>query len=173
LELEDVVELGMLDDIDSLTALVQTDHVDRVQQGRKPADRKPKKLTKAEEDKAEAEAFKNMLKDKDSFGKISGTMNKVVMACVLEPKILDPWIDDPNAVTEDNPTGRRKMDANERDPEAAYLDYINLVDKIGIFHEVFGGMEKLQQFREATDKSVGAVEDEPKPSHATSGSSSN
>lgn len=172
LELEDVVELGLIDDLDSLTSLVKTEHIDRVN-GKKPQDRKPKQLTKAQQEEAEQESFKELMKDKSQFAKIATTMDKVVATCVLQPKLLDPWVNDPNIATAENPDGRRKLEQNERDPEAAYLDYVTLVEKIGIFHEVFGGMERLQQFREASDQSMGAVADEPKSANATGGSSGN
>jgi hypothetical protein len=158
LELEDVVELGLIDQMDSLTAIVQTDHLDRVQKGKKPEDRKSKQPTKAQAAADEERQLREMLRNKDSFEKIKEVVDKVVSQCVVEPKLYDPWIDDPNAVTADNPRGRRKLDADERDPERAYLDYVNFVDKMGIFQEVFGGMESLQQFREAADQSVGTLE---------------
>lgn len=171
LDLEDVVELGLLDEMDSLTAIVQTDHLDRVQKGAKPQDRKAKSPTKAQVAADEEKQLREMLRNKESFDKIRSVVDKVVAQCVVEPKLYDPWIDDPNNATPDNPQGRRKLEQNERDENRAYLDYVNFADKMGIFQAVFGGMESLQQFREAADQSLGDLEDVAKPERSASRSS--
>jgi hypothetical protein len=157
LELDDVLELGLLDKIDSLTAIVQDEHIDRVAGTSKKASGKGKK---PKPEKSDVKQMSDLFKDKEKREDITDVINLIAMTCVVEPKLHDPWILDPNAASAENPTGRRKLEKNERDPELAYLDYVNFVDKITLFHEVFGGMERLQQFREEADQSLGNVADE-------------
>lgn len=163
LEMEDVLELGLLDRIDVLTSIVQEEHIDRVAGTSKKA--KGRKSGKPEPEPAadDNKAFLATMKDPAKRREIIEVMSLVAQACVVEPKLHDiPWVDDPNAVTAENPSGHRKLEQNEREPALAYIDYIDFMDKISIFHEVFGGMENLQQFRKEADESLGDVADEPK-----------
>jgi hypothetical protein len=149
LEFDDVIELGLIDDLDSLSAIVQTEHLDRV------AGKKPTKKQQREQEEAANQTMMSMMKDKEKSEKISNVLTQVVMCCVIEPKILDPYIEDPNAASAKNPTGRRKLEKNERDLKACYADYIGLQDKMRIFSEVFAGMEQLEKFREEPTQGVG------------------
>jgi hypothetical protein len=155
LELDDVLDLGIIDRMDSLTGIVQEDHIDRVS-GKK---KKGKQLEKSKS--KDDMAFMRSLKDKDKRAEVTEMIEMIAVACVVKPKLHSPWINDPNSATPDNPDGRRKLEKNEREPDKAYVDYVNFVDKLAIFHEVFGGMERLQQFREAADEGVGDLADEP------------
>lgn len=159
LQLDDVLELGLLDKIDSLTAIVQEEHIDRVSGVSKKASGRGKKAPKAA-DKSDAKQMSDIFKDEKKRQEITEVIEMVAMACVVEPKLHDPWITDPEAVTKDNPTGRRKLSKDEREPKLAYIDLVDFMDKITLFHEVFGGMERLQQFREKADQGLGDVADE-------------
>lgn len=161
LELDDVLDLGIIDKMDTLTGLVQEEHIDRV--SGKPKKGKQLDKVKAQSDKE----FMKALQDKDRRAEVTDMIEMIAVACVVQPKLHSPWINDPNAATEKNPDGRRKLDKNEREPDKAYVDYVNFVDKLAIFHEVFGGMERLQQFREAASEGVGDLADEPEPAVQT------
>jgi hypothetical protein len=155
LELDDVMDLGLLDKFDSLSATVQEEHIERVQ------GKKAKRKASSEQD--DKKAFRTMMSDPEKREDMKNIITMVTVACVVEPKLHDPWVNDPNSATPKNPMGRRLLEKNERDPQKAYVDYVNFVDKLEIFHEVFGGMERLQQFREEADESVGDLADESEP----------
>lgn len=158
LEFDDIIELGILAEIDSISTLVQEEHIEKHTTGKRPT---KKQIAAAEEE--DRNAMLKLFSDREKARQISSVLDKVICRCVVAPQILDPYVDDPNNVTADNPTGRRKLTVNERDPEAAYADYIGIQDKMGIFGEVFQGMEHLENFREESQQDLGHVEDEPKP----------
>jgi hypothetical protein len=171
LEMEDLIELEILNEMDSLTTLVQEQHIDRVA-GKKTS---KKALEKAAQEAREAERrnMMSLMKDTEKWSKISSVLDKIVTHCVLSPQLLDPWILDPNNASPKNPTGRRKLTKNERVPGEAYLDYIDLRDKIGIFGEVFHSMEDLEKFRDESTEDLGDMEDEPESEHDSGESSGN
>lgn len=158
LEMEDIIELGIINEMDSLSALVQTEHIDRV--AGKTKGRKATKLAQQKAEEAERRSLIQLMSDKEKFGQISNVLNKIVMRCVISPQILDPWITDPNIIDDENPEGRRKLTRDERDPDAAYIDYIDLPDKMAIFGKVFQSMDNLEKFREESQADLGSVEDE-------------
>jgi|SRR6185295_3564320 len=164
LEFDDIVELGLLDEMDSLGSIVQTEHIDRVQ-GKKPADRAARKPTKAQQAKINAEkqaeidaATKALMKDKVQFASLSRMLDKVISVTVLEPVIESPWVPiDP----EDLNKGERKLARHERLPDARYSDKVPFADKMSVFEEVFKGVEGLESFREERSEGLAAVADEP------------
>lgn len=163
LQMPDVVQLGLYSKLDSLSATVQEKHIDRVQ-GKKPQDRKAKKPTKAEQQRAKDEqdldALRSLLVDKEKFSETVNVISDVVMTCVIAPKILDAYVNDPNVATADNPSGKRKLEPDERDPNAAYIDYVGLNDQMHIFSKVFDGMADLEKFRGESESGLGALADE-------------
>lgn len=159
--MEDLVDLDLINEIDSLTALVQTEHIDRVAGKGRKAQQKAKQVAA----ESERQQMMALMKDKAKFIQMATVLDKVVMRCVISPQLFDPWINDPNI-----PEGRRKLDKNERDPELAYIDYIPLADKISIFGEVFQSMDNLEKFREESASNLGAVEAQPEPAEDASGS---
>lgn len=158
-QMEDLVELDIVDEIDSLTALVQTEHIDRV--SGKAKGRKAQQTAKRKAEEAERQSVMSLMKDKQKFATVATVLDKIVMRCVIAPQILDPWINDPNEANPQNPTGRRKLTQNEREANSAYIDYIDLRDKMAIFGEVFESMEDLEKFREESQENLGPVEAQP------------
>lgn len=67
-------------------------------------------------------------------------IDKVVVACVVEPKVL-----------------RVPEDEDDRDEDNLYVDEIDFADKVYIFSWAMGGADDLASFREEPREGVGAV----------------
>lgn len=123
-----LMRAGLLDSLDSLTGLVQTEHIDRVKRG--------------ESTEVDTEAVKALVANKDKLEEAFLLADKVVIACVAQPE-LTPVPEDPDA---------------PRDPELVYVDAVDLVDKMFIFQFVMGGSQDLQQFRTGLGKTMAGLE---------------
>lgn len=125
--LETLILEGVIDDIDSLTAIVESQHVGPKSRGRKkPSDRKP---SKSDEEASMAARGLAMMKD-ENFAKSLEIMDKVLIAVVTQPK-LSP-----------NPAP-----GEEADPNKIYVRQVGLSDKTAIFSEVMGGVKSAETFR--------------------------
>lgn len=129
LRMETIAELGLMNDLDSFTGAIIPEP------SKKAKGKGAKALTQEEQ---ERESAKVMLKDKESFNRMLVTINKVVVACVVEPKVhVEP--------------------EGDRDEDLVYTDDIDFEDKMLIFQEVFEGMSSLESFRKGSSDIVGTV----------------
>lgn len=131
LEMERIVELGIMDALDTFTNQIPMDN---------------KKKSKKVQEGDEARAFMDMLKNKEAFAKLQNTVNTVVMDCVVQPKI--------HALPETNPDGD---ELEPRDPTAVYIDALKFSDKMAIFQDVFDGMGEMSAFRPGQTDPVGTM----------------
>lgn len=157
LGMEDLIELDIMDDVDFLGAAINEEHIQRVG-GKRPQDRKPKKLTKAQEAAKEAEDLRNLMADKPRFRKIVRIMDKLVTYAVLQPPIESCWEegrDDNGDMT------YNKFPMEDRKTGVVYSDTVGIEDKMFIFDYCFSGVMKMDSFREESEKAVGDVEPEP------------
>lgn len=126
-----LIKAGLLDDMDILGSIVQTDHVDRAE-GRAPSsqeDEKTKQLRQAQE----------LMQDKDKLLKATSIIEGVVCHCVVQPEIRMVPLD------------------TERDPEAVYVDSVDFEDQVFIFQYVMGGTADLESFRTEFGEAVGSL----------------
>lgn len=132
--IEGLLKEGVLRDIDSFTALVNTKHVERVKGKKgKPSDRaKKSKDTTADE-------IAELLKDPDKMVNVMHTVDRVVCHVVVKPSIQ---------MTPNDPTSRKAG--------VVYADMVELTDKMFIFNFVVGGSRDIERF---LDESQGAVGD--------------
>lgn len=160
LGLEDMAEMGIIDQMDTLGMLVETQHIQRVQ-GKRPQDRKAKKQTKAQQAAQEQGELVAWLRDRQKFSAIVIMLDKIAACCVVEPVVENPWVlVDP----EDPKKGERKLARPERLDAALYSDKIQFEDKMAIFEEAFKGMGDLESFREGSPEDVAALPDGEEPS---------
>jgi len=131
LNMETIAELGLMDELDTFTGSIQ------VTPSKKAKGKGAKPLTEEEQG---AEVMKKMLKNKDAFIKMLGTINKVVVSCVVEPRVHP-----------------EPQDGSPRDEELVYTDDIEFEDKMLIFQEVFEGMSKMESFRPGQSDVVGTM----------------
>ena len=84
---------------------------------------------------------------------ITQLADKVVLHCVVEPKVLPATVPDPR-----EPGGLRVLSEAERDPEELYVDEVDFDDKLFIFNWAVGGTARLENFREGPQAGVDAVQ---------------
>jgi hypothetical protein len=162
-----LLELGLLDSLDILGGLVQTEHVDRV------AGRAPKKLTEAQE-KARIDAeMKELLKDPKKVMSAMQMVDKVVCGVVMKPKVFAvPVLRDP---TPQELAASVELDAEgkylpPRVRGQVYVDSVDPTDKVFILNYVMGAVDDLSSFRQGLSEGVAAlepVEDVPVPAKRT------
>lgn len=159
LELEDMARAGLVEQFDTL-GMIANEKVAKVQ-GKRPNDRPSKKPTKKQQAEADAAAgggkMLEMMRDPEKFAALAVMMDKVIVACVLEPVFESPYI-----MEEQGPNNfvERKLRQEERLEGALYADYVKLGEKMAIFGEVFQGVDGLEDFRKGSGESVGDVETE-------------
>lgn len=167
LEVEDLIELEIMDKMDELGGIVQTDHIDRVKGTNKPSDRPKKKPTKAEQvaldekrDKEETQRFLDLVKDKKRFTPLQHVIDKVIAFAVVQP-VINLAFEDAMAESPDGPVKTAvKIPMKDRDPLSLYTDNMKFEDKMHIFGVVLPGAESMKTFRSESTESVGDVADE-------------
>lgn len=133
--IEGLLKEGVLRDLDSFTALVNKEHVERVKGKKgKPSDRAPKK-GKTSEDIGE------LLKDPNKLANVMHTVDRVICHVVVKPAIQ---------MTPNDPTSRKVG--------VVYADMVELVDKMFIFNFVVGGSRDIERFLEESNGALGDLD---------------
>lgn len=122
-----LIKMGLLDSLDSLTSLVQTEHFDRVAETKK--------------------AVKAMSENAEAIRSGLDLMDRVVIGCVIEPKIYPVPVYPP-----DHEKAGQEVPDDEREQSAAYVDWVDLDDKSFILQFVVGGSSDLAAFRKERDE---------------------
>lgn len=169
LKIEDLVSLGMLDQMDSLGALVQTEHIDRVKGTGKPSDRPKKKPTKAEkaklEEKQTMDAMKGIMGDRQKWSALEVTMDRIFVDAVEEPEVRLAYIEesemDSEGVSKPVFIRHKADDRANRRQDVVWSDQVSLEDKMHVFGMVLPGSDKMAPFREERAEAVGDVDDQP------------
>ncbi len=151
LSVEDLLEMGILDEMDSLAGIVQTDHIDRVKGKSSGADAA---AAFANMDTSSAEGRQlllSLMQDKERWAKIIGFINKVVVKAVEEPQVYDPTQHDASA----GPIHVR--------PGAIPVNRVDLPDKMVIMTRAIAriqqGVAAAEPFREGREGDVADVPD--------------
>lgn len=135
-----LVTLGLLDDFDQLTSIVNEKHIQRV---------KGKPAEKAQFSQADINA---MAQDPKKIRTVLDMADKIMEYMVVEPVIVRPVYEDENGV-------ERKLLPNEREDGVIYTDYVDEIDKMYIFIYSVGSSADLESFRRSIEQSSGAVGD--------------
>lgn len=120
LQMEDVIRLNLIDALDTFSPQLMSDD--------KPEQPKTIKETMG------------LMGDPDKLDRLMESMDKVVVVCVVKPKVFHL----PNP-------------GEERVEGRAYIDYIGFEDKMTLFGEVFEGMSEAERFREEPTDGMGDV----------------
>jgi len=155
LQFTDLVELGMVDQMDTL-GLLASEHTDPKAKVKQAKDRQVSKRVLAEREAArEQDTMRGIMKDPKKFGDLILMMDKIVAEVVVAPVLTRP-------VRIDEETGEEvDLTWEERTPDKVYTDTVDLGDKMHLFEVCFSGVSKVANFREEPTKDVGDVEDEP------------
>lgn len=129
-----LMKAGVLDSFDSLTSLVQTEHIDRAD-GK--AEFKREQAARAGQDYDQTALLKD---DPKKIIEALALIDRVVLFCVVEPKLT--------AAPESE---------EDRDPEVLYVDEIDLDDRMFILNYVMGGSKDLETFRKGSGGGLAGV----------------
>lgn len=141
-----LIKAGLLDSLDSLTAIVQVDHIDA---------NDPKKM---------AQAVNKMAADPTRIGEALDLVDKAICFAVVAPKVFRPVVLD----TDGTPvllSGKEvPLPDDEREPDRIYTDEVDEEDKMFIFQFLVGGTSDVASFRKESQAMLGglpAVQDVP------------
>jgi len=137
LGVQGLIKLGILDSMDTLTALVATG------------------ITEISGKITAADAAK-MAGVSEKMEEAIGLIDSIVMAAVVEPRVYP--IPKPKTVT-DASGNEVLVPAEPRDPELLYADDVDLDDKLFIMDWTIGGSADYRAFRQSTKDLVGDVAD--------------
>lgn len=131
---EDLIEMDLLDRFDSLTGMVQKQHIAKKSHAGGPPRRQ------ATDHDVNLEVAK-LMKDPAKFTEMYKTVDRIVMAMVVAP-VLQP----------------KPEDEADRDPNGAYIDWVDDEDKGFLLEYAFGGVNGLEQFRREVRQSRDGVD---------------
>jgi len=137
--IEDLVDMGILEQADSLTAIVDTKHVRKVRGGKG----------------ADELDMKSLLADHTAMRSILMLADKALPVIVLDPPVaLHYVVEDTGQAMKGKPVTRQRMLMPEERaelvaarPGLVFTDQIDLVDKMDLFNWAMGDMAGLAAFR--------------------------
>lgn len=169
-DIQDLIAAGVVDSVDQLTALVQTEHVDRVKKGKKSRNLAPAPGAAGASTLSglapEARQVLEIMRDKSRWHKLETLVNSVVVQCVIAPHVLP--------IPEQELSGGGVPEGYQR-PEAGtgklYVDEVALVDRLAVFAEamkpLLQGQATMQPFRQGPQTPLAGLADEPGVPDAT------
>lgn len=100
-----------------------------------------------------------LMRDPQKFQDMMDTFDKVLVACVVEPKVLYYKYTEDNAPAED--LVNKVVPDDARDDETLYSDEVDMEDKSFIFNLVSGGTRDIETFRRQQSQSVAGLQAVP------------
>ena len=154
LDFQDVIAAGLMDEFDQLSPTVE-EKVIGPAKGKRPQDRKTKKLTKAQQ--AEADR-KSMVDDMPQLARL---MAQILPVIVKKPAISSTYV-------QDDAGKWVQIEPEDREPGMIYVDSIPLTDQMAILEWAMEGinMSDLKRVREQPVETVGSVDPVPEPAPA-------
>lgn len=149
IEMEDVIALGVVNQLDTFTGGMLSQALD-------PNAKKPKKTSK----KNDAKKWLEALKDKEKFDNLMFAVDKIIMKAVIAPKIHPEPVADESGIVPAKIKGQ------------AYIDQVKFNDKMEIFSLVFNNLGDMSSFHGGQTSGVGdvaAVEGIPRDTLSTGG----
>lgn len=152
LDFTDIIAAGLMNEFDSLSPVAE-EKVIGPANGKRPADRQPKRLTKAQETKAQADAAKAQLADVEGMANLAKILSLVIPLVVVKPEITSNLERDGNG-------NWVPVAPDARDASKIYVDSIPLGDRMFILTWSMEGMDmkSLESFRGESEPDLGAVE---------------
>lgn len=135
---EQLIQAGLLDSMDSLTAMVSDLHIQRVTKG---------KAGKRMAEHRQQQAVIDLIRDRKRWEGLQATLDGVLPIAVVEPEVLPP-----------------PASEAEREEGKLYADRVNLMDKITIFNAALGEelrkVQAMEPFRGESGEPVAGMGDE-------------
>lgn len=147
----EMIKSGMLTKVDVLSAIVQSDHIDRV-------DGRTEPQSPAERERAQAAEIAEMMKDPTKLLSAMEVIDDIAILVVVEPKVypVPVPIPDPGGMI-DPDTNEPMMVLPDRIIGQIYVDSIPWDDKMFLFQWTLGGTTDLEAFREGLGAGMDAV----------------
>lgn len=127
INLEELLTMGVLEDINALTGIVEADVI-RPAQGLPPVN------------------TEKLLQNKGRIADVMRVVDQVVLSVVAKPSL-----------TSDRDDSGKKIAEEHREAGRVYIDTVNIGDRIAIFNEALRGVKDLESFRAAADQPGGSV----------------
>lgn len=134
--LEGLMLSGQLLQLDTLTSVVDRQHVRRVKGGHG-----------ADHDEINAAS---LMKDPESLKRILRLADSLLPQVVVEPQVVLHWTTDAAGVETNLPL-------EGRDPNLVYTDYVSYEDKMFLLQYAVGGSRDVDRFREESQAALGGV----------------
>lgn len=157
-DLQTLIQGGIVDSVDQLTSLVQTEHVDRVKKGKKTRHLQPPPGASGVlgDLGPEQRLVLEIMKDKKRWAVLENVINAVVVECVLEPRVLPIPVAEMAAAHGDYvrpAAGHGKV----------YVDGVALMDRFAVFSRamapIMTGQAAMKPFRDGSEETVAGVAD--------------
>lgn len=143
-----LISAGVLDGFDQLTALVQTEHIDRQEAAKSSRPKASDKVTEADA----TQAALALIADKEKLHAGILLIDKLVVYVVTQPAL---WIDYQMKDESDADFAKRQSEALANDSFA--VREVDLDDKMFLINWAVGGSAELASFRKGTKKIVDNV----------------
>lgn len=138
MSIEAVITTGMLNEVDSLTGLVDG-YTRKVKGGNGRADG--------------VEISDDMMKDSDALGQVISMVDSLMPHVVVSPVVYRHWTEQKVGKT----VVRKMLDPLDRVQGRIYTDQIDLNDKMHLFEWALGGLAAFSSFRGESAGDVGDV----------------
>jgi hypothetical protein len=132
--IQNLIAAGVLENIDSLTALVDEKHIKRVKNARRSSAPPSKSTNAKSNDVAIDTDF--LMQDPAALAKMFSMIDRITCHMVVQPSLQ-------LAVDENN----KPIPFDKRDVDAVYVDSVDQMDKMYIFQYAVGGGADLESFR--------------------------
>lgn len=134
-----LIKAGILESLDSLTALVSQEVIPNAE-GRPKID--PKVI----------------LEDPSKFTDMLEMLDKITLHCVTQPTLLPIPMREVVDPESGEPTGKQEEVPEEEREEGIYIDQVDLEDKTFIMNFVMGGQSDVAGFREESQAALEGVQ---------------
>jgi hypothetical protein len=134
LDIKQMVENGIINKIDTLTALVDNKHVSRKAKGGKNSAKS--------QDMQNDVVLKKIMNDPVKFAELLETTDKIVIAIVVMPQLHEAPEND-----------------SDRQENIVYIDTVDLEDKLFLVNFAVGGTRGVAKFRRELQQSVERLAD--------------
>lgn len=135
--MQGLIEKGILDKMDILTAMVNDQHIERVKKGRKP------------------DRVAEIASDPKRLTEVLHAVDRVVEYVVVQPDVRRPV-----AITKDENGDdiESPLPDEAREPGVVYTDMIDTEDKMFLFNFAVGGTRSVERFRQQSSEALGNVD---------------
>ena len=149
---EQLIAAGVLENVDTLTSLIDKKHIKRVQGKALPGSAAARKAAPVDNDDiampdGSVVSKASLLQDQNNLVKVFGLVDRITVVMVVQPQVL-PVPEDP---------ALRVPMAELIENGQVYTDMIDMMDKMYIFQYAVGGGTDLEQFRQQFASGMGSL----------------